>query len=90
MIVIFPIIVISSISIIGVIVKVVHNRHRKTHELVTAKPESLILMINGNEFRFPYETNKTKRLELAMEFCSSQGISKEHSSEYNHFIRLSP
>ena len=77
MIVIFPIILISSISLIGVIVKIANDRHKKSSHLVHAHPDFVILMINGTEFKFPYETNKVKRMELAMAFCSSQGNSLE-------------
>ena len=70
-----PILLILSVSLIGVIVKVATDRHRRCEfpDNIQTKPASAVLMINGNEYQFPYVMDKTGRLKLAVEFCSAQG-----------------
>ena len=75
MIVMAPILLILSVSLIGVIVKVANDRHRrcKFQEVSQTKPVSVALTINGHEYQFPHVMDKTERLKLAVQFCSAQG-----------------
>ena len=75
MIVMAPILLILSVSLIGVIVKVATDRHRRCKflEVSQTKPVSVALTINGHEYQFPHVMDKTERLKLAVQFCSAQG-----------------
>ena len=75
MVIMAPILLILSVSLIGVIVKVATDRHRRCEfpDNIQTKPASAVLVINGNEYQFPHVTDKTGRLKLAVEFCSAQG-----------------
>lgn len=70
--IVIPIICISAIGLLGFVTKKLTDRHhRKKFDLI--EHNKVILMINGTEYTFPYEKDKAKRLQLAMNFCSAQG-----------------
>lgn len=72
--IIFPLLL--GAGLIG-IVKFVHDRQKKRYDnqVIEANSELISLIINGSTYKFPYENNKTKRMELAIQFCSAQGES---------------